>query len=122
MESTTQSYSRSFWIGLVGFILGGIVSALATFIIFRSGLPSLIINLVPEEQSFIRLVWGILLIFIGCRVGRSSRWVSARLFAAPDRPGGQPKKVFMGWCIFHLDQPGDPGSTRIAANRPDQHL
>ena len=60
---------RSFWIGLGGFILGGIVSALATFIILRSGLPGLIINLIPEEQSFIRLVWGILIIFIAVGLG-----------------------------------------------------
>jgi hypothetical protein len=69
MESSTQSYSRSFWVGLVGFIIGGIVSALATIIIFRSGLISLIINLIPEQQSFIRLLWGIFLTFIGVGLG-----------------------------------------------------
>jgi len=69
MESSKRSYSRSFWIGLAGFILGGITSALATFIIFRSGLLSLIINLVPEEQSLIRLLWGIFLTFIGVGLG-----------------------------------------------------
>ena len=69
MESSPQSYSRSFWIGLLGFILGGIISALATFIILRSGVPGLIINLIPEEQSFIRLVWGILIVFIAVGLG-----------------------------------------------------
>jgi phosphatidylserine/phosphatidylglycerophosphate/cardiolipin synthase-like enzyme len=69
MKTSLNTYSRSFLVGLVGFILGGIASALATFIIFRSGLLTLIINLVPEDQSLIRLLWGIFLLFIGVGLG-----------------------------------------------------
>ena len=69
MKTSPHTYSRSFLVGLVGFLLGGIVSALATFIIFRSGLLSILTNLVPEEQTLIRLLWGIFLIFIGVGLG-----------------------------------------------------
>lgn len=97
MESTTQSYSRSFWIGLVGFIVGGITSALATFIILRSGLPGLIINLIPEEQSFIRLIWGILIVFIavglGGAVGGLLRGYSLHKI---DRLGSQKRYIWGG--------------------------
>ncbi len=97
MEPTTPSYSRSLTIGLVGFILGGIVSALATFIILRSGLPGLIINLIPEEQSFIRLVWGIVIVFItvglGGAVGGLVRGYSLHQI---DRLGSQKRYLWGG--------------------------
>ena len=69
MQASPRSYSRSFWIGLAGFILGGIISALATYIIFASGIMSLILKLVPADQSLVRLVLGIVLAFVGIGLG-----------------------------------------------------
>jgi phosphatidylserine/phosphatidylglycerophosphate/cardiolipin synthase-like enzyme len=97
MESTKLSFFRSFWIGLVGFIAGGIASALATFIILRSGLPGLIINLIPEEQSFIRLVWGILIVFIAVGLGGAvGGLVRGYALHQIDRMGSQKRYLWGG--------------------------
>ena len=69
MKMPSQSYTRSFWIGLIGFILGGTIGALATYIIFTTGVMSLVVNFVSSEQPFIRYLFGIVLAFIGIGLG-----------------------------------------------------
>lgn len=69
MKRNPQSYSRSLWVGLSGFILGGIIGALASYIIFSSGVLSIVVNLVSPGQPFIRYLFGIVLAFIGIGLG-----------------------------------------------------
>ncbi len=64
-----NSDRRSFLTGLGGFILAGIVSNLAVFLIFASGLLSFLIRLVPEEQPLVRLLTGVILVFVGIGLG-----------------------------------------------------
>ncbi len=69
MKISSPSYSRNFWVGLAGFILGGITGIVATYILFASGVLSLILKLVPEDQPFVRLLLGIILVFVGLGLG-----------------------------------------------------
>jgi hypothetical protein len=69
MKTTLPSYSRGFWVGLAGFIVGGITGIIATYILFATGWLSLILKLVPEDQPFVRLLTGIILAFVGLGLG-----------------------------------------------------
>lgn len=69
MKTSPSSYSRNFWVGLAGFILAGITGILATYILFASGVASLILKLVPEDQPYVRLLLGIILAFVGLGLG-----------------------------------------------------
>lgn len=96
MNTFTQSYSRSFWVGLVGFILGGIASALATYLLFASRVPSFIIGLFPPEQSFVRLLAGILLVFFGVGLGGAIGGLVRGYALSLIDPGGSPKRYLLG--------------------------
>src|SRR4030042_3305910 len=69
MKTSLQPYSHSLLVGLGGFILGGIIGALATYIIFSSGVLSIVVNLVSPGQPFLRYLFGIVLAFIGIGLG-----------------------------------------------------
>ena len=69
MNTLSQSYTRNFWVGLIGFILGGTIGALATYIIFTTGVMSIVVNFVSSEQPFVRYLFGIVLAFIGIGFG-----------------------------------------------------
>lgn len=69
MKMLLQSYTRNFWVGLIGFILGGTIGALATYIIFTTGVMSIVVNFVSSEQPFVRYLFGIVLAFIGIGFG-----------------------------------------------------
>ncbi len=97
METSPHTYSRSFWFGLVGFILGGIASALATYLIFASGIISIILKLVPAEQSFVRLVMGIVLAFVGVGFGGAvGGLVRGYTLHQIDRMGSQKRYLWGG--------------------------
>lgn len=64
-----NSYRRSFLIGLGGFIIAGIVSNLATLLVFASGLLSFLIKMIPEGQPLVRILSGVMLAFIGIGIG-----------------------------------------------------
>jgi phosphatidylserine/phosphatidylglycerophosphate/cardiolipin synthase-like enzyme/MFS family permease len=96
MKTSSQSYSRNFWIGLAGFILGGIACALATYLLFASRVPTWIINLIPEEQPLVQLLTGILLLFFlvgaGGAIGGLVRGYSLSLVD----PAGNPRRYLLG--------------------------
>ena len=69
MKTSPQSYSRSLWVGLGGFILGGIIGALASYFIFSSGVLSIVVNLVSPGQPFVQYLFGVVLAFIGIGLG-----------------------------------------------------
>ena len=60
---------RSVLIGSGGFILAGITANLATYLIFKSGLLSLLLRLVPQDQPLVRLLLGVILAFVGFGLG-----------------------------------------------------
>lgn len=64
-----NSYRRSSLIGFGGFVIAGIVSNLATLLVFASGLLSFLINLIPDGQPLVRILSGVMLAFIGIGVG-----------------------------------------------------
>jgi len=64
-----RTYSRSFWIGLVGFMLGGVIGAVATYILFTSGILTVVVELVSPGQPFVRYLFGIILAFLGIGLG-----------------------------------------------------
>ena len=64
-----SSYWRSFLTGLVGFVFGGVVGSLAIYLIFLSGVLGWLVNLIPPEQNFIRLLAGLILVFLGIGLG-----------------------------------------------------
>ncbi|MFO7683807.1 MAG: hypothetical protein R6X34_27570 [Chloroflexota bacterium] len=63
------SYRRSFFTGLLGFIVAGIASNLATLLLFASGVLTWLTGLVPEGQPLVRLLVGVILAFVGVGVG-----------------------------------------------------
>jgi len=69
MKTLSLSYTRNFWVGLIGFILGGTIGTLATYIIFTTGVMSIVVNFVSSEQPFVRYLFGIVLAFIGIGLG-----------------------------------------------------
>jgi phosphatidylserine/phosphatidylglycerophosphate/cardiolipin synthase-like enzyme len=69
MKIPEQSYTHGFGLGLLGFILGGMIGALTTYIIFNSGVMSIVVNFVSPEQPFVRYLFGVVLAFIGISVG-----------------------------------------------------
>jgi phosphatidylserine/phosphatidylglycerophosphate/cardiolipin synthase-like enzyme/MFS family permease len=69
MITSRRSYSRSIRVGLGGFILGGIIGALATYLIFSSGTLSIAVNLISQDQPFVQYLFGIVLAFLGIGMG-----------------------------------------------------
>ncbi len=69
MSTGYGTYWRSFLTGLAGFVFGGIVGSLALYLIFASGVMGRLINLIPPEQSLIRLLAGLILVFLGIGLG-----------------------------------------------------
>ena len=69
MQTAPLSYARSFWIGLFGFVLGGIIGALSTYLLFSSGVLTLVVDLVSPGQPFLRYLFGIILAFVGISLG-----------------------------------------------------
>lgn len=96
MKTSPQPYLRSFLFGLAGFVLGGIISAAATYFLFASRLPERILGLLPPEQTFIRLLAGILLIFIGVGVGGAVGGLARGYALSQVDPGGSPRRYLLG--------------------------
>jgi MFS family permease len=69
MKPSSSTTSRNFLIGLAGFIAGGMVGILGTYLLFASGVLPLILKLVPENQPLVRLLLGIILAFVGLGLG-----------------------------------------------------
>jgi hypothetical protein len=76
MKKSLQPYSSRFWVGLAGFSTGGIIGALVTFFIFNSGLLSIVVEMVSPGQPYLRLLFGILLAFVGIGFGGAITTVS----------------------------------------------
>jgi hypothetical protein len=97
MKTAQLSYSRSFWIGLLGFILGGIIGALSTYLLFSSGVLTLVVELVSPGQPFLRYLFGIILAFFGIGLGGAiDGLVCGYTLYLIDRAGSRPRYLLGG--------------------------
>jgi hypothetical protein len=83
------SKSRSVFIGVIGFWLGGILGNLTTYLIAISRLVGWLLGYLPQDQSFVQLLFAILLTFVTVGVG------------------GAVTGVFNGLALNRIDTAGD---------------
>jgi len=97
MKTAQLSYSRSFRIGLLGFILGGIIGALSTYLVFSSGVLTLVVELVSPGQPFLRYLFGIVLAFFGIGLGGAiDGLVCGYTLYLIDQAGSRPRYLLGG--------------------------
>lgn len=69
MTSPSQTYGRSLLIGFAGFAIAGVAGSLATYLIFVSGIVDWLLAMLPEGQALVRLLLGVMLVFICMGLG-----------------------------------------------------
>ena len=80
---------RSVFIAVLGFWLGAILGNLATYLIGNSGLAGWLLGFLPQDQSYVRLFFGVVLAFVIIGLG------------------GAVTGVFNGMAISRIDTGGD---------------
>ena len=63
---------RSVFIAVLGFWLGAVLGNVGTYLIGISGLAGWLLGFLPQDQSFVRLFFGILLAFVIIGLGGAS--------------------------------------------------
>jgi hypothetical protein len=96
MKKNLQPYAHNFWVGLSGFSVGGIIGALATFIIFNAGLMSLVSELTSAGQAYARLLVGILIAFAGIALGGAIDGLICGYTLYKIDPEGNQKRYLLG--------------------------
>ena len=56
-------------VGIIGFILGGIAGNIFTYLLILSGFASWVVGLIPENQTFVRILGAILTAFLVVALG-----------------------------------------------------
>jgi MFS family permease len=95
MDNQTTK-ARSAITGVIGFWLGGILGNIATYLIAISGLVGWILGFISQDQSFVRLLFAIVLAFLTVGLGGTVTGVFNGLALNRIDTGGDRRRLLVG--------------------------
>ena len=91
--------------GLVGFILATAIGFLTSYLLFKTGLLQLLLNLVPEDQPLVRVLLSLFLVFVGMGLGGAVNGVlRGYTLHLIDRGGSRRRYLLGGAFAYGISQ------------------
>ncbi len=100
-----ESLRPAFLTGLVGFLLATAAGFLTSYLLFKTGFLRLLLNLVPEDQPLVRLLLGLILVFVGIGLGGAvNGLLRGHTLHLIDRGGSRRRYMLGGAFAYGISQ------------------